>query len=131
MAKLRYHMPLAELEATMRAEGGKLEKVESLMEPASARYYRFGDELLRVDGGWSFFPQGEDDKLVYIGWRVYDYYIYSPEAERRRLQESIERLEKVRWLFPDPNVPPKPSSERRSHVPQDADPNGTAFHSGG
>ena len=68
MGKLRHGMLLPELEATMRAEGGTFEKMEDLGCPATARYYRFGDELLRVDGSSSFLWEGEtydEDHLVF------------------------------------------------------------------
>jgi len=114
MGKLRHGMLLPELEATMRAEGGTFEKMEDLGCPATARYYRFGDELLRVDGSSSFLWEGEtydEDHLVFIDWHVSDYYIYSPEAEVRRMHESIERLKKAQWLFPDSDTPSNPFSE--------------------
>jgi len=133
MAKLRYRMLLPELEATMRAEGGTLERWKNLGTVAIARYYRFEEELLRVDVGCGLVWQGrsyEEDDLVFSDWHVTDFYIYTPEAEERRQQENLEKWERLKWLFLDPNTPPRPSSDGCTAAPEGAGPDRTSVSDG-
>ncbi len=83
MTELRHGMSVVEVDAIVLSEGGALEREECLGEPAIARYYRVGNDLLRVDC------------VGARGRRVRDYYIYTPGVERRRLQEEAESAKEM------------------------------------